>query len=137
MSSEIKTNLQFEAKEILTVDGMVLVQPGPVKEVLTIDRVPIKGKKPNDIVKTREEKRVTKSVYRVGEVISVSENDKEYKVGDVVIYGVRDAIKLDILAQQDPDESCPVIVRKFNIVGTVNSTLDNIKKRLVEFKLPE
>jgi hypothetical protein len=138
MSKEIKTNLQFDAKEVIVVEDRVLVQPGPVKEVLTIERVPVNtGKKLNTPVKTKEERRITKSNYRIGEIISVHPSDEVYKIGDVITYNVRDGIALDILSEQDPDPNCPVMVRKFNIAAKVNVTLEEVKGRIVTLEEPK
>ena len=139
MSKEIKTNLQFDVNNVITVDDKVLVKPGPIKKVLTIEQTPKKSNKKTkpgqDNVQEMETKRtVTRSNHRVGEVIN-SPEDSGYSKGDIVVYNQRDAIALDILADQDPDPECPVIIRKYSIIAKLDDSLEAMANRIEEINV--
>lgn len=120
--------MKLNSEQITPVDSNVLIKPGKLVKIPTLQtsapkaKVDVEGK---DIMETEThyEKQPTK--FRLGTVLAVaaSLHDIGYAVGDTVIYNTQRAFaqKLDLLASKSDDEKCPLLMKNFEIVGKVNN----------------
>lgn len=129
--------LTFTPEQFIPVDGNVLIQPGPLKKINTVQYkvdnagVDTKGKTQVE-PKASYEKQPT--VMRLGKVLAISENILKatdaagnlipvgFEVGDWVVYNSQRGYnqKLDLLAKKSDDDKCPVLMQRFEIVSKVN-----------------
>lgn len=119
--------LTFKVEDFKPVDGNVLVQPGPVKKIKTLQaktsgsEFDVEGKEnPVELVYGKEP-----TVLRVGKVLGISEAIKDragFEVGDWVVYNTRRgySMKLDLVAKSSDDDKCPVIMMLHDIVSKVD-----------------
>jgi len=129
--------MKFSQLKYVPIDDRVLVQPGPVKYVNAIYTVPVddginEGRTIDDVHEVTTEKQRVRTALRIGQILELSCNkliDKEenlpFKVGDWVVYLERNAMKFDLLAKRDDDPKCPVMLRRYEILGLVNNVNDN------------
>ncbi len=118
--------LTFKVKDFKPVDNNILVQPGPIKKIKTLQTKTTgnefnpDGSAPE--VQFTYEKDAT--IMRIGKVLAISDDIKDpgFEVGDWVVYNTRRgySLKLDLLAKSSDDDKCPVLMSKFEIVSKVN-----------------
>lgn len=118
--------MTYKQEEFTPVNDLILVQPGPVREITQYMEVPDdeknKGKGINDVKAVKTVKNKIKTVYRVGKIISMSNRDNlNYNVGDWIVYNEYDARKLDLLAKKEPDLKCPVVVKHYGVIAKVEN----------------
>ena len=114
--------MNFRQLEYEPIDDRVLVQPGPVKKVVCEMQVPNEekniGKVLDDIQEVKTVKEKVRTAFRVGQVI----NDTEaFKQGEWIAYPERSAVKFDLLTNKDPDDKCPVLLKRYDIVAKVKN----------------
>ena len=121
--------LTFKVEDFKPVDGNVLVQPGTIKKIKTLqakttgnDYNP-DGSAPE--VELTYEKDST--VMRLGKILGISDSVKEraeFEVGDWIVYNTRRGynLRLDLLAKSSDDDKCPVLMTRYEIVSKVNIT---------------
>lgn len=129
--------LNFKPEQFKPVDGNVLVQPGPIKKINTVEYkvqpspVDVKGDKQVEPEVTYEKKA---TLMRLGKVLAISENiltatdatgkliPVGFAVGDWVVYNSQRGYnqKLDLLAKKSDDDKCPILMQRFEIVSKVN-----------------
>lgn len=122
--------MKFNVENVVPTDMNVLIQPGPVKKIKTLQINPASGKvqdvngsKIEDVDRTYE-KLPTK--FRIGQVIAtpamVEGKELPYKKGDWVTYiDSNAAIKFDLLARKSDDDKCPVLVKTFNVLAKIDT----------------
>jgi len=118
--------LTFKVEDFTPVDANVLVQPGPVKKIKTLQAKTTgnefnpDGSAPE--VELTYEKDAT--IFRVGKVLAISNaiKDPGFEVGDWVVYNTRRGynLRLDLLAKSSDDDKCPVLMTRYEIVSKVN-----------------
>lgn len=116
--------LTFTPEDFTPVDNQVLIQPGPVKKIKTLqpqvsNTMDVKG---TDIKEQTYAKEAT--AMRVGQVLAIGDNIKErvnYQVGDWIVYNTRGGYhkKLDLLAKRSDDDKCPIIMLSHEILTKV------------------
>lgn len=118
--------LTFKVEDFKPVDANILVQPGPVKKIKTLQAKTTGNEFNPDgsapAVELTYEKDVT--IFRVGQVLAISDAIKEpgFEVGDWIVYNTRRGynLKLDLLAKSSDDDKCPVLMTRYEIVSKVN-----------------
>jgi hypothetical protein len=119
--------LTFNVEQFKPVDGNVLVQPGPIKKIKTL-QAKTSGNEYN-IDGSAPEVELTygkdPTVMRLGKVLGISDSVKEraeFEVGDWIVYNSRRGYssKLDLIAKSSDDEKCPVLMMVHEIVSKVD-----------------
>jgi len=114
--------MNFKQLKYEPIDDRILVQPGPVKKVICDIPVPpeegINTGSVDDIKEVKTVKEKVRTAFRVGQVIN---NTEFFKEGDWVVYAERAAIKFDLLTNKDPDDKCPVLLKRYDIVAKVKN----------------
>ena len=125
--------LTFKVEDFKPVDGNILVQPGPIKKIKTLQAKTQGNKFDPDgkegLVELTYEKEPT--IMRLGQILGIADNVldawkqqgvEDFKIGDWVIYNSRRGYsqKLDLLAKSSDDDKCPVLMQRYEIVAKVN-----------------
>jgi len=117
--------MNYLIEELIPNSERLIVSPGPEKvltqKTLVPDKDKNKGKKPDDVHVMKEVINEVKTNYVVGKVIATDPGKDLYKVGDWIIYNIHVGVKLDIFAKEEPDVTCPVMIRYFDVVGKINN----------------
>lgn len=120
--------LTFKPEDFKPVDGNVLIQPGPVKMIKTLQ-----ASLENAKYDAKGEKALVEHTYgkeptrlRIGQVIAISSkisHDVQFKEGDWVVYNTQRGynMKLDLLAKKSDDDKCPILMQRHEIVATLNN----------------
>ena len=118
--------LTFKVDQFKPVDGNVLVQPGPVKKIKTLQAKTTGNEFNPDGTAPEVELTYEKdnTIMRIGKVLAIADNleNTGFEVGDWIVYNTRRGgnMKLDLLAKSSDDEKCPVLMQRFEIVSKVN-----------------
>lgn len=131
-------NTTFTSEQMKPVENNILVQPGPVKKIRTLQyNVENAGVNPRGDSKIETPKETYERMptnMRIGKVLGISEtllNKKDvhgnpiglgYAVGDWVVYNSQRGYqqKLDLLAKKSDDDKCPIIMQVFEVVCKIN-----------------
>jgi hypothetical protein len=121
-------NTTFKPEQFKPVDANVLIQPGPIKKIRTLQYTAPKAgidPKGDNPVETEYSYERMPTTMRVGQVLAVSDKiaeDVEYAAGDWVVYNSQRGLsqKLDLLAKKSDDDKCPIIMQRFEILAKIN-----------------
>jgi hypothetical protein len=116
--------MKYTVEQLKPTDRLV-VQPGPVKTftqiIETPDKEKNKGKKEEDVHKMKQIKNEVKTDYVVGKVVAIDPSKDTYKIGDWVVYNYRLGVALDLFGKKFMDPKCPIMLRYYDVVGTINN----------------
>lgn len=118
--------LTFKVEDFKPVDGNVLVQPGPIKKIKTLQAKTSGNEYNTDGSAPEVELTYGKdsTIMRLGKVLAVSDaiENPGFEVGDWIVYNTRRGynMKLDLLAKSSDDEKCPVLMQRHEIMSKVN-----------------
>jgi hypothetical protein len=134
--------MNFKQLEYEPIDERILVQPGPVKKVICEMQVPDDEKNIDktidDIREVKTVKEKVRTAFRVGQILKgrgtklvnnyqpgtsalCPEEIEVFKEGDWVVYAEKSAVKFDLLTNKDPDDKCPVLLKRYDIVAKVKN----------------